>query len=193
MDTTFQEELHAVLKLLIEPIAAEPNIQISKEGDQWRVNVNTDQNDLLVGYKGENIKAIQHVTRVLIHKKFPDNRTHFLIDVGKYRKSREHVLNATIQNMADKDVLEQGKTIIITGLTSYERRIVHNLLTEIKGLETTSIGEEGTRKLIIRPTQGEIVGGMGMDNAIIVSIDQLISDYEALHGKVEESTSDHIS
>jgi spoIIIJ-associated protein len=193
MDTTFQEELHAVLKLLIEPIAAEPNIQISKEGDQWRVNVNTDQNDLLVGYKGENIKAIQHVTRVLIHKKFPDNRTHFLIDVGKYRKSREHVLNATIQNMADKDVLEQGKTIIITGLTSYERRMVHNLLTEIKGLETTSIGEEGTRKLIIRPTQGEIVGSMGMDNAIIVSIDQLISDFEAIHGKVDENPEAQIS
>lgn len=177
MQQEYQEQLHSILKLLIEPISSNPTIKISREGEQWRVVVNTDQNELLVGYKGENIKAIQHITRVIIHKKFPEDRTHFLIDIGEYKRSRETTLNATMVNFAEKEVLEKGKTVILSGLTSYERRIVHNLLTEIRGIETTSIGDEGSRKLIIRPTSGEIMAGMGMENSIILSIEQLLEEY----------------
>jgi spoIIIJ-associated protein len=177
MQQEYQDQLYTVIKLLIEPISANPNIKVRKEGDQWRVVVDTDQNELLVGYKGENIKAIQHITRVIIHKMFPEDRTHFLIDIGEYKKSREQALNSTMIRFGQEEVLEKGKTVILSGLTSYERRIVHNILSEVDGIETSSIGDEGNRKLIIRPTRGELMGGMGMENSIILPIDQLLKDY----------------
>ena len=36
---------------------------------------------------------------------------------------------------------------------SYERRIVHNCLTNFKGVETISEGEEPNRHVIIQPTK----------------------------------------
>jgi spoIIIJ-associated protein len=159
MQQEYQDQLYTVIKLLIEPISANPIIKIHKEGDQWRVIVDTDQNELLVGYKGENIKAIQHITRVIIHKMFPE------------------ALNSTMIRFGQEEVLEKGKTVILSGLTSYERRIVHSILSEVDGIETSSIGDEGNRKLIIRPTRGELMSGMGMENSIILPIDQLLKDY----------------
>jgi spoIIIJ-associated protein len=173
MNEEFEKQLHDILKLLVEPIAPNPAITLTREGDQWRVNINSEQNDLLVGYKGENIKAIQHITRVVIHKKFPEDRTHFLIDIGEYKRSREHVLTSKITNLAEKEVLELGKTLILTGLSGYERKIVHGLLADVGGIETTSVGESDNRKLLIRPTTGDLGIGMGMDSAQVISVDKL--------------------
>jgi spoIIIJ-associated protein len=176
MKEEFEQQLHSILKLLIEPIAPDPVIKITQEGDQWRVNINSEHNDLLVGYKGENVKAIQHITRVIIHKKFPEDKTHFLIDIGEYKRSREHVITGKITNLAEKEVQELGKTLILTGLSGYERKIIHGLLGDIKGIETTSVGESDNRKLLIRPTTGELTAGMGMDNAVVIDINKLESE-----------------
>jgi spoIIIJ-associated protein len=184
MKEEFEQQLYEILKLLVEPIAANPIITVVREGDQWRVTINSDQNDLLVGYKGENIKAIQHITRVVIHKKFPDDRTHFLIDIGEYKRSREHVITGKITNLAEKEVLELGKTLILTGLTGYERKIVHSLLADIAGLETTSVGESDNRKLLIRPTSGDLSGSTGMDSAMVINLNKL--EKEDLITKDEE-------
>ena len=176
MKKEFENQLHTILKLLVEPIAVDPVIKITQEGDQWRVNINSDHNDLLVGYKGENVKAIQHITRVIIHKKFPEDKTHFIIDIGEYKRSREHIITSKITNLAEKKVYELGKTLILTGLSGYERKIIHGLLSEIIGIETTSVGEIDNRKLLIRPTNGEITAGMGMDNAVVIDINKLEKD-----------------
>jgi predicted RNA-binding protein Jag len=176
MKSEFEQQLHDILKLLIEPIAPNHKISISQEGDQWRVTINSDHNDLLVGFKGENVKAIQHVTRVIIHKMFPEDKTHFMIDIGQYKRSRELVITSKIVNLAEKEVNELGKTLILTGLSGYERKIIHGLLGEIKGLETTTVGEPDNRKLLIRPTRGELSATTGMDNAVIIDINKLESE-----------------
>jgi spoIIIJ-associated protein len=183
MQLQFQDQLKQILLQLIEPMTTSLEISITKEGEQWRVIVNTDQNELLVGYRGENIKAIQHIARVMVHKKFPDDRTHFMIDIGEYKKTRENLISSKITNIAEIEVLEKGKTLILTNLNSYERRIVHNLLNEIKGIETTSVGEELNRKLIIRPTTGEIMATTGMDNALILDIESLEKNPEMFDKK----------
>jgi spoIIIJ-associated protein len=173
MKEEFEQQLQIILKLLIDPIAPGHITKITPEGDQWRVNINSDHNDLLVGYKGENVKAIQHIARVIIHKKFPEDKTHFLIDIGEYKRSREHIITSKITNLAEKEVYELGKTLILTGLSGYERKIIHGLLGEFTGIETTSVGESDNRKLLIRPTSGELSAGMGIDSAIVIDINKL--------------------
>ena len=38
-------------------------------------------------------------------------------------------------------------------MNSYERRLVHNVLTNFKGVTTISEGEEPNRYVIIKPTE----------------------------------------
>ena len=182
MNEDFKNQLQEVIKLLVEPIAPNPFISISHEGEQWRIIINSNKNDLLVGYKGENIKAIQHVVRVIVHKKFPEDHTHFLIDVGTYKRSREQLITSKITNLAEKEVLELGKTIILTGLSGYERKIIHGLLSDIRGIETISVGESDNRKLLVRPTTGDLSSTTGMESAIVINIDKLEKDLIDLEG-----------
>ena len=42
---------------------------------------------------------------------------------------------------------------VMENMNSYERRIVHNCLTNMKGITTISEGEEPNRHVIIKPTE----------------------------------------
>lgn len=171
MEIEFKQKLIDTLTLLAGPMVDNLTIGVEKEGDQWRVNINSDQNEILVGHKGEHIKAIQHVARVLVHRYFPDDRTHFLIDVGEFRRNREKILKQKIITVAQNQVIAGGTTVILMNLNGYERKLVHDILADVDGLETTSIGEDDKRKLIIRPTSE--VGSKGLDQATILDIKDL--------------------
>ena len=171
MELQYKQQLLEVLGGLIEPIVSGAEYDVLKEGDQWRVNVVTDNDEDLIGEKGETVRAVQHVARVIMHQKYPQNRTHFLIDVGEYRKQREKTIKSKIAMLARYEIIEHGNTVIILGLNGYERKLIHNILADISGLETTSIGSPESRKLIIRPTSE--VGSKGIDQAKMLELKDL--------------------
>ena len=171
MELQYKQQLLEVLGALIEPIVSGAEYDVLKEGDQWRVNVVTDNDEDLIGEGGETVRAVQHVARVIMHQKHPQNRTHFLIDVGEYRKKREKTIKSKIAMLARYEIIEHGNTVIILGLNGYERKLIHNILADISGLETTSIGSPESRKLIIRPTSE--VGSKGIDQAKMLELKDL--------------------
>ncbi len=171
MEIEYKQQLVKTLQMVAGPMVDNLTINVDKEGDQWRVNINSDQNEILVGHKGEHIKAIQHITRVLIHRQFPDDRTHFLIDVGEFRRNREQILKQKIIAVAQREVIERGTSVILMNLNGYERKLVHDILSDVDNLETSSIGEDEKRKLIIRPTSE--IGAKGLDQSKILDIKDL--------------------
>ena len=173
MEMDYKKQLIDTLTKVAGPMVENLEVNVHKEADQWRVNITSDQNEMLVGHRGEHIKAIQHVTRVLMHKKFPEDRTHFMIDVGEFRKNREAIIKSKVSMLAQVEVIDQGMTVILMNFNGYERKLVHDILADISGLETTSIGEPDSRNLIIRPTSE--VGSKGLDHARILDIKDLES------------------
>jgi spoIIIJ-associated protein len=171
MDTNYQTVLINTLKLIAEPICGEIDVDVNSEGEQWRVNITSKNAVALLGIKGELIQAIQYLIRVIVHREFPDDRTKFLLDIGQGRKKREEYIVTNIPLLAQNDVLKSGVTYIIKNLTSYERKLVHDLLADVGGLETVSVGEGDNRKLLIRPTSG--TGSLGMDNSKIIDINNI--------------------
>ena len=171
METQYKEQITKIINEIVEPISGKVDLDFIKEGDQWRVNVTSDNGDKLIGYKGELLNALQHVLRVLIHKLNPDDRTKFILDVSLARQKREEYINKKIPQMAKEEVLKNGITFIIQNLSSYERRIFHSFLAEVKGLETVSVGDGYTRKLLIRQTSE--IGSLGLDNSKLIDINQI--------------------
>jgi spoIIIJ-associated protein len=167
MQEAFRSTLTKIITSLVAPIVEDYEIEVQREGDQWRVNIHTQKIELVIGQEGEYLKSLQHLIRVLVHKIHPEDRTHFILDVGGYRLNREQILKEKARQIAQEEVLAQGTTLILTGLNSYERKLIHSILSDIEGLETSSVGTEGSRKLIIRPTSE--TGSTGMDNAKVIS------------------------
>jgi len=156
-----------VLETVLNPFGAKYDFDFKKEGDQWRVNINSE---VSIDQELIFIKALQHLTRVYVHNKFPEDRTHFIVDLNYIKKQREKKIKISISNLAKEKVLKDGKTVIIVGLSGYERMIIHKILSEARGLNTSSIGDSKDRKLILMPTSE--FGATGMDEAIIINIDK---------------------
>ena len=172
----YQQFIVNLLKNLIEPIIHQ-NLEVSfqKEGDQWRLNLQSKNLQKLVVGNKDLIPAIQHILRVIVAKNFPGDRTHFILDVDSLRKYREEYIRKFVYDLAEREVATQGNTVILLHLTSYERRLVHQMLAEVRGLETVSVGSGSGRRLIIRPTSD--TGAKNIDQAQVIDIDKQIRDY----------------
>lgn len=165
-----KEEIKDLILNITRGIVNNLEIEFVQEGEQWRIMLQSEDNGILIGHQGENLLAIQHVLRTIYHNKHPENRTHFVLDVGNYRTSREKFISNMVRDIAYKEVVEKGGSIIIKGLNSYERRLIHANLAEYKGVETSSIGEGKNRRLVIRPNIG--MNTVRIEDAKVIDIEQ---------------------
>jgi predicted RNA-binding protein Jag len=172
MQTELQNSIEKVLNQILPTLFSEYVLEFQKEADQWRILIYTEhENPDLQDSTRDIIHSLQHYIRIYVHKLYPQDRTHFLIDINKYRVVREKKIKHTIPTIAEDKVLIQGKTVVLIGLSSYERMIIHNILDGIKGISTSSVGLGSQRKLLIMPNSE--TGAASMDNSIIINIDNL--------------------
>lgn len=170
MPPNIQKQITNLIYLLAGNIVNITSISYQKEGNQCRVVINSENNQIFIDDNSELLKAIQHSLRVIVHLSNPNDRTHFFLDVDNYRKLREKTLSICVPELAEISVLKQGKTVIMINLTGYERLQVHNILSEVKGLQTTSVGKDDSRKLLIIPTSD--IGITKLEDAIIFDLNQ---------------------
>ena len=126
---------------------AEPNLH----GDHMYIDiVGEDEDDmaLLIGKHGQTLDAIQELTRMAVGRRL-DERIRVIVDVEDYRKRRETRLEDRAREVAAR-VLKSGTEEILEPMNSFERKIVHDAVSEIDGVESSSRGEDPDRAVVIR-------------------------------------------
>ncbi len=107
---------------------------------------------LLVGQKGLTLNAVQELTRTVVQRKADGAKTDRLrVDVAGYRARRA----AALQDFATKiahDVLDSGTEKLLEPMGPADRKVVHDTVNDIDGVETGSEGEEPRRRVVIRPS-----------------------------------------
>ena len=133
--------------------------------------------DLLIGERGANLAALEHILKKIIQKKSgegfkftptPENKVdddaheqeeysenkyqawRFTLDINDYRMKRMEDLKQDVKAAA-KEVRLYKKNVPLRSMSSFERRIVHLLLAEYPDITTESIGEEPDRRVVIKP------------------------------------------
>ena len=139
----FLEEL--LLRMGIDAIA-EPN---SQAGHMYVDIVDGPEDDmaLLIGRHGQTLDAIQELTRMVVGHRL-DERVRVIIDVGDYRKRQESRLVERAREAARR-VLESGKEVEFEPMNSFERKMIHDAVAEVPGVESISRGEEPNRFVVI--------------------------------------------
>jgi spoIIIJ-associated protein len=139
----FVEELLAKMGIdaTAEPVLVKGHMYVDIVGDD------EDDMALLIGRHGATLEAIQEVTRMAVGRRL-DERCRILVDVEDYRKRREDRLVERAQQAARK-VLQTGREQALDPMNPYERKLVHDAVAEIGGLETSSRGEEPNRCVVI--------------------------------------------
>src|SRR3989344_4304170 len=153
--------LENVAKDVLDKLGYETSVNIfSNEKDQSLKVVAVSSNEdlsALIGKNGQNIKAVEHVIKLLYFKKTKLLNTSlspkpfsFMVDINDYRKLRVQQVVEKALEVANR-VKVSKKAEALDPMSSYERRLIHVELASHPDLETESIGEEPERRAVIRP------------------------------------------
>ena len=77
-----------------------------------------------------------------------------LREAAEREEAYKEKIAKSIERLAKNTAREVAKTkipVALDNMTSYERRLVHNILTDFKGVKTESEGEEPNRHVVIKP------------------------------------------
>lgn len=115
------------------------------------------QNGLMVGHNGRTLNAIQELIRVSTQRSKP-SQFRIYVDVGDYRKKRAEALSKFATEAA-KQAMDQGADVVLDPMSSADRKIIHDALSEMSGVETRSAGVEPRRRVIVVPTSVNSTSG----------------------------------
>lgn len=109
--------------------------------------VGADLNQL-VGEKGKVLDALQELTRLAVTRDTGE-RSRLMLDISGHREKIRAELTQLGQETAAK-VLESGEPIKLRVMTSFERKVVHDAVSEA-GAKSISEGETPNRRIVVHP------------------------------------------
>ena len=127
------------------------NLEVRRREENITIKIFSDHNAVLIGKNGYTIGALQTIVRQIIYNEINANIS-IILDVENYKEKK--IKN--IEYLAKKTAREVAKTKVeakLDSMNSYERRIVHSILSEDKYVYTESIGEEPNRCVVIKPKE----------------------------------------
>ncbi len=110
--------------------------------------IESNENPLLIGVKGKTLEALSLLLKNLIGC-YTKEKIVVSLDIGSYRANRIHMLEV----MATKTAKEVAKTKVdakLQHMNSFERRIIHEKLSDWRDVYTESEGEGEERAIVIK-------------------------------------------
>ncbi|MCS5659624.1 MAG: KH domain-containing protein [Dehalococcoidia bacterium] len=108
-----------------------------------------DDSGLLIGRKGETLRALQFMVRFLVSRKTGE-RANLSVDVEGYDDRRRQSLTSLANRVAQR-VIKTGRSIELEPMNPRERRLVHITLSENGDVYTESSGIGEGRRVVILP------------------------------------------
>lgn len=127
------------------------NLEVRRREENITIKIFSDHNAVLIGKNGYTIGALQTIIRQIIYTELNKNIS-IILDVENYKEKK--IKN--IEYLAKKTAREVAKTKVeakLDSMNSYERRIIHSILSDDKYVYTESIGEEPNRCVVIKPKE----------------------------------------
>ena len=121
--------------------------------EQIHYIIDSYENSLLIAVKGKTLEALQVLVRNLISTYTKDHIITTL-DIGGYKSNRARQLEILATKTA-KEVAKTKVAVKLQPMSSFERRIIHEKLTEWRDVYTESEGEGENRAIVIKPKAKE--------------------------------------
>lgn len=139
------------LKQVIENLGIHVEINEKIIDRKLEIQMTSDNNQILIGKNGQTLKSLEIMCKQFILNRYT---YHIAIDlnVENYKERKIKSIESLAKKIAKEVVMTQIEASM-ENMNSYERRIVHNILANFKGVKTISEGEEPNRHVIIKPIE----------------------------------------
>ncbi len=140
-----------LVKEIVTGMGLTCNLEVKKRENGLNITILSDNNSILIGKNGRTLDAI---TSIIKHAVFNEIGENFpvVIDVGEYKQARVQKLEYMAKKIA-REVAYTKVAAKLDPMNSYERRIIHSILTDNKKVTTESEGEEPNRCVVIKPVE----------------------------------------
>ncbi len=142
-----------VIETIVKYVDPEMFADVTIEDERLCVVINSEESGLLIGKEGQTLAALEYLAARIIAKEI-DSHVRIQIEVGDYRSRQDQRLKDFALLLAQK-VMQSGKPASTKPLSSYQRRIVHLALQEMPEVQTRSIGDGATKRVIVSRAKGE--------------------------------------
>lgn len=142
------EELKGILKEALEKLGASyDDIEETSLDGGFGFNIVTKNSGMLIGHRGENLSALNHIVKKIASK--ADEEVRVSIDVNGYLEAANRALKSKVSILAER--AKSFKTSVeMEPMSPFERMMVHSFLAADPHIETKSIGEGKKRRVVIK-------------------------------------------
>lgn len=148
-------EILKYLKEYLATITKDMGLEVSFETNirnkQITIKMFSDNNAILIGKNGQTLSALTLLCKQAIYSQL-GIYVYINLDVENYKDKQIAHLERLAKNIA-REVRQTQTPVVMDNMNSYERRVVHNILTNFKGVKTESEGEEPNRHIIVKPAK----------------------------------------
>lgn len=123
------------------------NSEVRENDGIINVMLVSENNALLIGKDGKNVDAIQILLRQSIYNQ-TNQIIKVLVDVSGYKNKKNKNLEFEIKKIC-KEVLNTKVDVKLDPMNSYQRRIVHTVVSNFSNLKSESVGETPNRYTVI--------------------------------------------
>ena len=139
------------LNKLINGMGLDVQIETQRNENYLKLILHSENSPLLIGKNGRTLSSIQNILRGAITKE-TNMYVNIILDVENYKQRQQKNIEKLAIKLA-KEVRKTKEPITMDSMNSYERRLVHSVLSDFKGIKTESEGEEPNRKVVIKPEE----------------------------------------
>lgn len=119
----------------------------SEDGGFW-VSLETSDSHTLIGRNGETLQSLNYLLRRIIETKYKDEAPRVTLDVNEYQKQKIEKVKTMAHMMAERARFFKS-SIELPPMNAFERRVVHDFVSQSKDISSASQGFGPERHVVI--------------------------------------------
>jgi spoIIIJ-associated protein len=143
-----EERVRALVERVVDAIGIDAQVAVHETDDEVLVTCTGGDLGLLIGKHGQTIDALQHVANAALHRGGGEAKP-VTVDAAGYRDRRRSTLESIALRGAERAA--RGERVLLEPMTSGERKVVHERLKDVEGVQTSSEGTEPNRYVVVLP------------------------------------------
>ena len=136
------------IKDVISGMGLEVNLETRRTENNLQIKIHSNNNAILIGKNGRTMTSLQTLVRQAIYVQ-TGIKVNIILDVENYKEKQSRNIEFLAKKLA-REVQKTKMDVKMDSMNSYERRLVHEILKDFKGIKTESEGEEPNRSVVIK-------------------------------------------
>ena len=136
------------IKDIITSMGLEVNLETRRTENNLQIKIHSNNNAILIGKNGRTMTSLQTLVRQAIFVQ-TGMKVNIILDVENYKEKQSKNIEFLAKKLA-REVQKTKMDVKMDSMNSYERRLVHEILKDFKGIKTESEGEEPNRSVVIK-------------------------------------------